>query len=650
MQQNYSKKIDPIQKASKNTASSVLDASSQSEALQRKADMTNNAAQREEAPRPNNTGMPDNLKSGIESLSGFSMDDVRVHYNSSKPATVQALAYTQGTDIHVAPGQEKHLPHEAWHVAQQMAGRVSPTTNINGMPVNDNVALEHEADVMGEKALQYKRKGKNICHKEKLLNMGSIQKMPLKSQLEEFNIIAGAFMKCPYSDDFFLTNYATIGKEVGIPLSQSLYMKHKKLAVISAISTEAAKLGNNLKCLNCLSSTETFFVDFHTKYETKNKTPVSLTLRFKYTGEKTNSGGNGYVIGIYKKDGDENFSYGLQHQTDLDRMTDLNDQYPYTGIFGETHKVNETNNLILNDTKKSSIQIQVNNKLNEAIYNATCNLAKNAIATTQRTVTNQPNAQDAVKQTLDNQNKALVAFQNAVAQADTLNRKHAKAVSKLALNATIAFVSSVKELFLLNVPDKKQHSEIEKNFNLIINGAKENKLFNIAHALNYFEQKEFNKKVFEAAMMSSRFADSYTKLAGEGARFICVRNHMDVISDNTLFYIKKESIFIGVTFETLWKSWSLLKVPNGNFSIENEVIKNNINDGKIENTKQVFEEKPNPTTDYELRTGICLDNDVEKEIYVKTPEETTKTKGQRRKREETLNPTKRKKKKRRRRK
>ena len=67
----------------------------------------------------NMTGMPDHLKAGVESLSGFSMDDVRVHYNSDKPATVQALAYTQGTDIHVAPGQEQHLPHEVWHVAQQ---------------------------------------------------------------------------------------------------------------------------------------------------------------------------------------------------------------------------------------------------------------------------------------------------------------------------------------------------------------------------------------------------------------------------------------------------------------------------------------------------------------------------------------------------
>ncbi len=153
----YVQKSSTVQKASSSKVASVPDSSAQSVSLQRKADLANRAAQCASLPpRPNNTGMPDDLKSGIESLSGFSMDDVRVHYNSSKPATVQALAYTQGTDIHVAPGQEKCLPHEAWHVAQQMAGRVSPTTNINGMPVNDNATLEHEADVMGEKAVQCK--------------------------------------------------------------------------------------------------------------------------------------------------------------------------------------------------------------------------------------------------------------------------------------------------------------------------------------------------------------------------------------------------------------------------------------------------------------------------------------------------------------
>jgi protein tyrosine phosphatase (PTP) superfamily phosphohydrolase (DUF442 family) len=103
--------------------------------------------------KANNTGLPDNLKSGVEDLSGYAMDDVKVHYNSARPAQLNALAYAQGTDIHVAPGQERHLPHEAWHVAQQKQGRVQPTMQLKeGVPVNDDAGLEHEADVMGAKA------------------------------------------------------------------------------------------------------------------------------------------------------------------------------------------------------------------------------------------------------------------------------------------------------------------------------------------------------------------------------------------------------------------------------------------------------------------------------------------------------------------
>jgi hypothetical protein len=100
----------------------------------------------------NATGLPDRLKAGIQHLSGFSMDDVRVHYNSSKPATVQAHAYAQGPDIHIAPGQEKHLPHEAWHVVQQKQGRVKPTLQVKGLSINDDVHLEREADVAGAAA------------------------------------------------------------------------------------------------------------------------------------------------------------------------------------------------------------------------------------------------------------------------------------------------------------------------------------------------------------------------------------------------------------------------------------------------------------------------------------------------------------------
>jgi hypothetical protein len=111
--------------------------------------------------KENRTGMPDHLKAGIENLSGVSMDDLRVHYNSSKPAHLEALAYAQGTDIHVGPGQEQHLPHEAWHVAQQKQGRVKPTMQAQGVSINDDEGLEHEADVMGAKAMQMRRSEKN---------------------------------------------------------------------------------------------------------------------------------------------------------------------------------------------------------------------------------------------------------------------------------------------------------------------------------------------------------------------------------------------------------------------------------------------------------------------------------------------------------
>jgi hypothetical protein len=98
------------------------------------------------AGRANRTGLPDALKADIETRSGHGLDDVRVHYNSAAPARLAALAYTRGSEIHVGPGQESQLPHEAWHVVQQKQGRVRATRSVNGLPVNDDARLEDEAD------------------------------------------------------------------------------------------------------------------------------------------------------------------------------------------------------------------------------------------------------------------------------------------------------------------------------------------------------------------------------------------------------------------------------------------------------------------------------------------------------------------------
>jgi hypothetical protein len=100
----------------------------------------------------NRTGMPDKLKAGLEQLSGIDLSAARVHYKSSEPAQLNAFAYTQGKDIHVGPSQEQSLPHEGWHVVQQMQGRVKPTIQTKGIMINDDDGLEREADVMGAKA------------------------------------------------------------------------------------------------------------------------------------------------------------------------------------------------------------------------------------------------------------------------------------------------------------------------------------------------------------------------------------------------------------------------------------------------------------------------------------------------------------------
>ena len=142
--------------------------------------------------KTNNTGLPDPLKSGIENLSGYAMDDVKVHYNSDKPAQLHAHAYAQGTDIHLGSGQEKHLPHEAWHVVQQKQGRVKPTLQMKGqVNVNDDAGLEKEADVMGEAAMnqknvqQPKTDNKPLFQKAKRSFHNTVQRLAVNLQNED---------------------------------------------------------------------------------------------------------------------------------------------------------------------------------------------------------------------------------------------------------------------------------------------------------------------------------------------------------------------------------------------------------------------------------------------------------------------------------
>lgn len=124
--------------------------------------------------QPNRTGLPDDLKNGMENSTGMDLDLVNVHYDSNKPAEFQSHAYAQGYDIYLASGQEQHLPHELGHVVQQMRGQVQPNSSVGGMAMNDDVGLESEATWMGDMALQRTSKHDNKVETKSLYQTSSI--------------------------------------------------------------------------------------------------------------------------------------------------------------------------------------------------------------------------------------------------------------------------------------------------------------------------------------------------------------------------------------------------------------------------------------------------------------------------------------------
>ncbi len=155
-----------------------------------------------EPGQKNTTGLPDNLKSGIENLSGHSMDDVKVHYNSSRPAQLQAHAYAQGTDIHLAPGQERHLPHEAWHVVQQKQGRVRPTMQFKrGVNINDNAGLEKEADAMGQRALKQTNYHSHRQSYDRQNYSGNTVQLRKKVETNRLNVIGETHGELPQEEE-----------------------------------------------------------------------------------------------------------------------------------------------------------------------------------------------------------------------------------------------------------------------------------------------------------------------------------------------------------------------------------------------------------------------------------------------------------------
>lgn len=103
--------------------------------------------------------LPEALRTRMEHSFAADFSSVRVHEGEAAPS-VGALAYTQGSHIHFAPGRyqpgsptgERLIGHELAHVVQQHHGRVAVPAG-EGAPVNTHPGLEAEADRAASQAL-----------------------------------------------------------------------------------------------------------------------------------------------------------------------------------------------------------------------------------------------------------------------------------------------------------------------------------------------------------------------------------------------------------------------------------------------------------------------------------------------------------------
>jgi hypothetical protein len=100
--------------------------------------------------------LPGALQRKMDAAFNFDFSQVRVHEGPQAPA-MGATAYTEGTDLHFAPGEyqpgsprgQELIGHELSHVVQQSEGRVQATKQFKGVGLNDDAGLEAEADLWG---------------------------------------------------------------------------------------------------------------------------------------------------------------------------------------------------------------------------------------------------------------------------------------------------------------------------------------------------------------------------------------------------------------------------------------------------------------------------------------------------------------------
>jgi hypothetical protein len=132
-------------------------------------------------PDESPNGLPKELRLQMEDSLGHDFSTVQIVRDSQEALASGAEAFAAGDTLHFAPGfynpasaeGRALIGHELAHIVQQREGRVQASSEVNGMPLNDDHGLESEAASLGAKAAENNIAGKS---KEAERKMDGLQK------------------------------------------------------------------------------------------------------------------------------------------------------------------------------------------------------------------------------------------------------------------------------------------------------------------------------------------------------------------------------------------------------------------------------------------------------------------------------------------
>lgn len=96
------------------------------------------------------TEIPVQLKTRTEDSTRVPFNYVRANYNSDKPAKLDTLAYTNGNQVGISPGQKRYSAYDLRNAMQQKLNAVRASVRYEGNEaINTDVELERQSDVSG---------------------------------------------------------------------------------------------------------------------------------------------------------------------------------------------------------------------------------------------------------------------------------------------------------------------------------------------------------------------------------------------------------------------------------------------------------------------------------------------------------------------